>query len=352
MNDVASGFKIAAHAERLRAYLRGEAVFPVSLELDLTSRCSRTCADCPSMRAAVHWELDRSFVERLFDALAGQATGLLLTGGEPTLSSLLPGTLAAARTSGFRDIAVVTNGGRLDDPTVTSALLEHASTIRLSLYDWDDAAGDGPGEIMERIARLRRLIDKAQSPLQIGVSLLTSSERLGLLRPQVGRLAGAGAHWVYFHPLCKNWNKGRPSPEPQDGVIAEVENLQREFGRKMAIFVSRARYDHKDLSFSGYHAAHFLLVVGADRKNYLGAEVKYQPDFAIADLGNGWRPDFLRDPNRLERIRAVTDGNYPALASRHRGVLYNDFVERLKRCEDRAWEILNASPQFRFPHIL
>ncbi len=49
-------------------------------------------------------------------------------------------------------------------------------------------------------------------------------------------------------------------------------------------FTSSDRYVDTGLSFDGYHAAHFLLVVGADGMNYLGAEVKYQPQYAIADL--------------------------------------------------------------------
>ena len=55
--QVASGYKIAAHRERVLSYLRGEAIFPVCLEFDLTSRCSRACRDCPSTRASEHWEV-------------------------------------------------------------------------------------------------------------------------------------------------------------------------------------------------------------------------------------------------------------------------------------------------------
>ena len=70
------------------------------------------------------------------------------------------------------------------------------------------------------------------------------------------------------------------------------------------------------------------MVVGADRKNYLGAEVKYHPDFVTADLGNDFREGFLWEAARLERIAAFDSGHYRAQGSRHRGVLYNDFIER------------------------
>jgi hypothetical protein len=95
-----------------------------------------------------------------------------------------------------------------------------------------------------------------------------------------------------------------------------------------------------------------MLVVGADRKNYLGAEVKYHPDFAIADLGLDLGEGFLGEPARLQRIAAQNSANYRALGSRHRGVLYNDFIERLKRHDPEAERILAAPPAFRYPHIL
>jgi len=350
--EVASGYKIAAHRERILAYLRGEAIYPVSLELDLTSRCSRTCRDCPSTRAREHWELTETFVKRLFAALGGNVPGLLLTGGEPTISPLFAGTLAMAREHGFRDIAVVTNGSHLDRDDICSALLAHASTIRVSLYDWEEAVFAGAELIFKRLAALRGLIDAGRSPLRIGVSALTSKERLGRLRRLVETAAASGVHWIYFHPRCRHWDKGRPQPEAQDGVLGEIARLRKEFSGRIEIDFSSQRYQDFPLRFSGYHAAHFLMVVGADRKNYLGAEVKYHPDFVTADLGKSLADGFLWEAHRLERIAAYGHGNYPAMGSRHRGVLYNDFIERLKEHEPCAQRILDKPPTFQYPHIL
>ncbi|HEX7501818.1 MAG TPA: radical SAM protein [Acidobacteriota bacterium] len=350
--EVASGYKIAAHRERVLAYLRGEAIYPVSLELDLTSRCSRTCRDCPSTRASEHWELTETFVERLFIALGGNVPGLLLTGGEPTMSPLFAGALALARAHGFRDIAVVTNGSHLDRDDVSSALLAHASTIRVSLYDWEEAVFAGAETVFKRLAALRGRIDAGRSNLRIGVSALTSKERLGRLRRLVATAVASGVHWVYFHPRCRHWDKGRPQPEEQEGVLDEIARLREEYSGRIEIDVSSQRYQDFPLRFSGYHAAHFLMIVGADRKNYLGAEVKYQSAFVTADLGNGFPDGFLWDAARLERIAAHNHANYQALGSRHRGVLYNDFIERLIEREPGAERILDAPPICQYPNIL
>jgi hypothetical protein len=349
---VASGYKIAAHRERVLSYLRGEAIFPVCLELDLTSRCSRACRDCPSTRASEHWQVTREFVERLFAVLGGNVPGLLLTGGEPTISPLLPFTLGHARASGFREIAVVTNGSHLDQDDVREALLAHASTIRVSLYDWEEKVFSGSESIFQHLQALRRRIDAGAGSLRIGVSALTSTARLQRLRPLVQAAAGAGVHWLYFHPRCRHWDRGRPQPEEQTGVLEEIARLREEFSAEIEIEVSSQRYQALPLNFSSYHAAHFMLVVGADRKNYLGAEVKYQPDFVAADLGDAPGNGFLWEPARLQRIAAHDSARYRALGSRHRGVLYNDFIERLKRHDPGAEGILAAPPAFRFPFIL
>lgn len=351
-SQVASGYKIASHRERVLAYLRGEAIFPVSLELDLTSRCSRACQDCPSTRSQAHWQLSEEFVESLFFILAGRVQGLLLTGGEPTISPLFPKTLALARERGFRDIVVVTNGSHLDQDDVRDSLLAHASTIRVSLYDWEETECAGADLVFARLETLRGQIDSQKSSLRIGVSALTSTARLGQLEKLVETAIVSGVHWIYFHPRCRNWDRGRPQPEEQTGVLDEIRRLQRKFSDKIEIDVLEQRYHDFALRFSGYHAAHFLLVVGADRKNYLGPEVKYHPDFVMADMNNGWREDFLWQPERIKRVAYHNSGNYQAMGSRHRGVLYNDYIERLKRREPAAEKILSEPPLFRYPHIL
>ena len=67
--ELASMFKVGCHKERVRAYLDGKAIFPITLELDLTSECTRVCPECPSATAANHHSLNKEFVDRLFGYL-------------------------------------------------------------------------------------------------------------------------------------------------------------------------------------------------------------------------------------------------------------------------------------------
>ena len=289
-------------------------------------------------------------------SLQGQTKGLLLTGGEPTSSPLFADVVRMARKHGFLEIAVVTNGTLLHKNSVVDALVTYASTIRISLYDWDADSFSGINPVLDRIESLRKKIDREGSQLQIGVSALTSKEKKGILFELADSIRSAGAHWIYFHPTCTGWNFGRLAQVNQEGVLEEIENYQKSLppADGFEAFVSRDRYLQTQLEFDTYHAAHFLLVIGADGLNYLGPEVKYQPQHVLSDVAGNWRGDFLWQRERLKRIRAVKSNSYPGLKSRHRGVFYNDFIERMLcgRLSSEERSILRSPQEFRFPHIL
>jgi organic radical activating enzyme len=352
--EVASMSKVSYHKKRLKEYLEGKAIFPITLELDLTSECTRACPECPSATAIHHHSLSIEFVDRLFGYLEDRTAGLILTGGEPTMAPLFSSALQLARRRGFEEIAVVTNGSLLEQPRIADALLAYVTTIRLSMYDWDEGAHENVDRTLRKIESLRNLIERTGSTLQIGVSLLTSTNRTMLLEKMAESARSVGAHWIYFHPLCTKWGLGCPELSDQEGVVAVIGELQQRASFGNQVFVLRQRYEHMPLEFDGYHAAHFLLVVGADGKNYLAPEVKYQASGVIADLGNGWNDTFLQERHRLARISSVTSGAYPALSSRHRGILYNHFIDHLKLSEKSAPGAFEGRPttSFLFPHIL
>jgi MoaA/NifB/PqqE/SkfB family radical SAM enzyme len=348
MRTVASADKISRHWERIGAYLRGEFIFPISLELDITSRCTLACTDCPSSRSEFQHSLPMPVVRELFAALEGQTKGLLMSGGEATTSPNFPAVLALAREHEFENIAVVSNGTLLHKARVAQALLEHASTIRISLYDWDGDGCGGTEPTLYKIEKLRASIEREASPLKIGVSVLTSKDRIAQLTALAEKARSAGAHWIYYHPLCVGWDTGNLRQVDQEGVLETVMRYRNEQAGDFGIFITPERYDTADIQFDGYHAAHFLLVVGADGKNYLGAEVKYQEQFALADLQETGTAAVLRNASRLQRIREINSRTYSALHSRHRGVLYNDRIERAKRGETCA----THSTEYSFPYIL
>ena len=220
---MASSYKVTYHREKLEAYLRNELIMPPTLELDITTNCNRKCELCPSTNSPRSSTLDIGFIERLFARLQGETRGLILSGGEPTLAPTFPEVLRLARVHGFSEIAIVTNGRLLDKKDVSDALCRYASAIRVSIYNWTTQDHEEVASTFERINRLRSQIDKKESTAQVGVSALTSKENADSIPAIIQRAASAGAHWIYFHPLCSRWETGTPERVDQSGVL---ENKQ------------------------------------------------------------------------------------------------------------------------------
>jgi hypothetical protein len=163
----------------------------------------------------------------------------------------------------------------------------------------------------------------------------------------------AGAHWLYCHPFCLGWGTGHLVQAQQEQVRARIEVLQQACTGEFKIHFGHERYEYDDLNFEQYHAAHFLMVVGADGKNYLGTEVKYQPEYVIADLSVGWRNGFLWEPARQAKIASYNQSNYASVGGRHRALLYNHYIQQLIRGEEKlkAREA-KTDETFLFPNIL
>jgi len=348
---ITSSYKVASDRGRLENYLAGKKIFPLSVEFDLTDMCNRSCPDCPSVKATAKHFLSLAFIDRLLGILEGQTQGLLFTGGEPTIAPLFSRALQLARKRKFRQTAVVSNGKCLDDKIVIKTLLDEVTSLRISLYDWELGV-DGPlSTTLANILSLRNTIEQKGSNLSIGVSVLTDHACVLELEKMVRIISDSGAHWIYFHPFCENWDLGQPIITDQTGVLDEIERLQTVYSGIFPIFVGDERYSTQGIDFCSYHAAHFLLVVGADGKNYLSPETKYNPDYVLADLNDSMEQDFLWQEERLKRMQ-YSSGNYACIGSRHRTVLYNGLIESIRVGRENLDTVCSFSSKLIHPEIL
>lgn len=342
----------------MKLYLQGENIFPVTLELGLTADCNRKCRDCPSALGSKNLYLEADYVERLFKMLGGHTKGLILTGGEPTLSPIFPDVLRLARLSGFEEIAVVTNGTLLGDQQIIKALISYASVIRISLYDWNKKDIAGVAETLSRIERLRKEIEKRGSALKIGISALTTESNVDAIERIVKRAEEAGAHWIYFHPVCVRDDDWNGEVMEQRGVIGKIQEIQKKASNNFKIYYILERFKNEKIFFDGYHAANFILVIGADGKNYLATEVKYRPEYVLWGISKNWNTNFLWEERRLKKIGAVKSSNYQALGSKNRGVLYNSVIQEIIDQDGSSnkgnwFKLLNIKEQeFLYPNIL
>jgi hypothetical protein len=324
--------KVNNHPERVEAYLRGERIHPVTMEVDLTQRCTRACPECPySAPRRAGLTLQLPFLKRLFSVLCPHTPGLLLSGGEATSVAHFPETVALARTSGFREIAVITNGTRMHVPRVQEALLEHVTSVRVSLYDWQEGDSDSFLEILKRIEHLRNRVEREGSHLEIAAAMLTRTQMVPRLESVALQALRAGVHWLYFHPYCTDWEKERPRQADQTGVLQAIEALRASAPDASKIQTPYERYSSEPLFFSKLHGAHFLIQVGADGVNYAGPECKYREAYALLDLNEYLKDDFLWHPQRIGRLNAMNSDTYLPIGTKHRPPMFSHYIEQTIR---------------------
>lgn len=347
--------KVSLHQERINAYLKGERIYPITVELDLTQCCTRDCPECPyrSSRTA-GLTLQLPFLEKLFGILGRHTPGLVLSGGEATFVPHFPETVKLAREKGFREIAVISNGTRLHIPEVQDALLEYVTSIRISMYDWQDGDSASFDAILKKIDLLRNRVAREGSKLEIGASMLTRSEWANRIKPTGLKVLQSGVDWLYFHPFCIDWDKGSPTKADQAGVLEAISELEAESPARASIQVPYERYLTIPLHFNKLHGAHFLIQIGADGINYAGPECKYHEEYALLDLNTDLTEDFLWHEERIARIERINSGNYRVIGTKHRPPMFSDYIEK----EIQAMEAGNNCSQkagradFLYPSII
>ncbi len=347
--------KVAIHKERIEAYLKGENIHPITMEMDLTQRCTRSCPLCPyASSRSTGLTLELPFLDRLFSILGPHTFGLVLSGGEATLVPHFPETVALAREKGFKEIAVISNGSRLHIPEVQDALLEYVTSIRVSMYDWQDGDSKYFIETLEKISNLRNRIEEEGSQLEIGASILTRTEWNNKYAHVGLKALNAGVHWVYFHPFCVDWETQRPIQADQTGVLEAIEKFREEAPHNANIQVPYERYSLEPLHFNKLHGAHFLIQVGADGWNYAGPECKYEKDYRLLNLNEYMEDDFLWHPQRLNALNKMNSHNYRAIGTKHRPPIFSDHIEKIIDLKKDliTTDITDDAGEFSYPGII
>ena len=354
-NKIFTPSKVTSEQQKVEAYLNGERFFPTTIELDLTQRCSRSCPGCPygvSRRPGLTLQLP--FLDRLFGILGQGTPGIVLSGGEPTIVPHLPETVKMARQKGFREIAIISNGANIDVPEVQAALMENVTAIRISMYDWQESESEHFIHTLEKIEALRNLVEKENSKLEIGVSILTRREWNHRFESVGTQALNSGIHWLYFHPYCIDWDKKYPKKADQTGVLESIEKFIAAAPEGASIQVPYERYLDTPLYFEKLHGSYFLIQVGADGVNYAGPECKYEQEARLVDLNEYFEDDFLWHPDRISKLDEMNSSNYRHIGTKHRPSIFSDYIQKVidARSRDIGGTLAQARDDFSYPTII
>lgn len=346
--------KVGSEQQKIEAYLNGKRFFPTTMELDLTQLCSRSCSGCPygaSRRPGLTLQLP--FLDRLFSVLGMHTPGVVFSGGEPTIVPHFHQTVKLAREKGFKEIAIISNGANIHLPRIQDALMEHATAIRISMYDWQETETEHFINTLKKIEELRNRVEKENSKLEIGASILTRRGLNHRYEP-IGLMAlSSGIHWLYFHPYCIDWDQEFPKTDDQTGVLEAISHLKEKAPQGANIQVPYERYSLEPLYFEKLHGSYFLIQVGADGVNYAGPECKYEKEAELLNLNEYLEDDFLWHPQRLNRLNELNSSNYRHIGTKHRPSIFSDYIQKvIDSRKDGNVDINKSQNEFSYPNII
>lgn len=183
--------KIAFHQDRVEAWMRGERVAPITIDMALTQKCSYACTFCyaglqQNPSAPVRWEVYEGFLDDCVEIGHKPGEGVraisLVSDGESTENPDYYRFIRKAKANGI-DIASGTNGLRLKKEEMPS-LVDSLTYLR---FNFDAAEPDAYAEIMgtttanyakviDNITEVVRLKKDRASDVTIGLQMVLMPE--------------------------------------------------------------------------------------------------------------------------------------------------------------------------------
>lgn len=121
---ILDGQKLQWHRDRVEAWLAGERIAPITVDLALTRRCTMRCVYCyGALQQNDEQKMTRDVIYRFLDDAAeiGVKAVSLISDGESTCSPHVYDTILRARQNGL-DISLATNGVLLKDERLEDIL--------------------------------------------------------------------------------------------------------------------------------------------------------------------------------------------------------------------------------------
>lgn len=342
-----SGHKMLHHLDRVQAWLRGERVVPVHIELGTGPRCNFNCIFCfTAFQKADACSLDRkTFLKIMRDAAeAGVRSIGILGDGEPTLNPALAEAVAFGHGLGL-DIGLATNGLLFDDRLARS-ILPHLVWVRFTTC----AATPETFEAVHRIPAkhfetVRRNVSGAvAAKKEMGLSV-TIGMQMVLVPENIGETVEASRQARDLGADYFSAKQASISPhnayrfdldfyDKYEGLLAEVEaESTDEFASIVAWEKLRSKGKKEYHRCYGYQ---MLFQVTGKGEVYPCSELVGREDFLIGDFRRETLKDMIYG-KRYEEVMRAMEGKLDlekdcATCCRHDAI--NKFLWTLKNPPD------------------
>lgn len=279
--------KLLVHADRVRALVRGELVYPVSVELDLSLKCNHACEWCSfdGWRHANWIDFPAPRVLSLLHELkdVGVLAVTLTGGGEPLVHKQAPEVMRTLTDLGIQ-WGVVTNGFMVRGERA-ELMAAHATFVRVSLdagtTETHQRLHQAPHPQYEQILRnMARLRERAGRRLTIGASMCIFDSNVQEIQLAAQRLKEIGADYVEVRPVYPTtWRGGRQDDsglsdsnvdEAKGNIVAAKHLYEDETFRVIGMvdrFDAVQAFRHRDF-YDKCRITHLSTVISSDGHVY------------------------------------------------------------------------------------
>lgn len=297
-----NALKLVAHTDRVEAMLRGELVYPVSVEIDLTLKCNHACEWCSfdGWRQANWVDMPEGRAVSLMGELAevGVKSVTLTGGGEPLVHRGALDVMHAIVRHGM-EFGVVTNGWMLKGP-VAEFIAAHATFVRVSLdagtSDTHQRIHKAPmpqfETILEQMRDVRDWSEETGNTLTIGASFCVFDSNVSEMEMAASAVRNAGGDYLEVRPVYPTtWRGGRQddaglSPENIEFAKSTLDHCRKVFdGTDFRVIGLIDRFDavqsfrHRDF-YESCRITNLSTVISADGQIYACCVHRGLPQFA------------------------------------------------------------------------
>jgi len=272
--------KLFFHPTRVLAGLEDRRTPPISLDIDLTTKCQLRCSNCTYafLRSQSPKFLETSLAMEALDQAAafGVTTVTLTGGGESRLHKDIVMIVSRANELGL-EVGLLTNGVGFTEEEAEQ-LLPNLLFVRFSLTSKLE---------QDNVKSAVRVRARDGLSTGIGLSALVAGPDEAYFRRSMGWGGGVGADFIQYKPmsLLDPGLMGRRYFEVEKLQAAEalLQRLQqeREWGTQVIISRFTALLE---TTYARCYGQQWSAVLGADGRLYVCCELKYKEHFALGDL--------------------------------------------------------------------
>lgn len=349
----ANPFKIYSHIPKLYDWYNGKDIYPISIEIGLTSKCNHRCCWCSINAkdiARSHF-LDRKVIDTfLSNILQMDVRSVVVSGsGEQTLHPDFDYFLTRLKENEIY-IGLNTNGSMLTE-SICRTIVNTVTWVRISLDASSETvrkAVHGVSDLTKTVSGIKQLVsmkNKTESMLSIGTQMVVCPENGDEIEScaQLSKEIGSDYHQIkptipfdYYYPDLED------KKELMAGWLDRVKSVAADLSCKG--FLINVRYDQfqnyiKSISLREKAQrpclTSFSPYVEADGQVWYCVDKKGFPEFWLGDLNKTSLMEIWNGNRRKEVLEYVADNPCGHIC---RNSPLNEFL----------WEMKNPTPFFSF----